>query len=90
MCSRGGGAGEGRGESARVHPGGARLSRCTVPLVWDNRAGGRGAQGRALLLLAVVVCWFVACVALGAADVEPSAGRSRPAVAAEVWPRALF
>jgi len=37
-----------------------------------------------------VVCWFVAFVALGAADVEPSAGIARPAVAADVWPRALF
>ena len=32
----------------------------------------------------------VAFVALGAADVEPSAEIARPAVAAEVWPRALF
>ena len=51
---------------------------------------GRADRSAALLVLAVVVCWFVAFVALGAADVEPSAGRSRPAVAAEVWPRALF
>ena len=51
---------------------------------------GGADRSAGLLLLAGVVCWFVAFVALGAADVEPSAEIARPAVAADVWPRALF